>query len=274
VLDVPEVRDADEGRATAALRAVLRAYGISFDDAAILRECKVDDEGASIDDLEDVAVKYGLEAGSVIVPLEHVLLPEARMLPAVVVVDAPEEEQDFVVVWRLDGDRVQVMDPREGRSWVARADLQKRLHVHEMAMPLDEYREAMAQPAFGDAILARARALGVPAEVARSLLDKASADPGWRGLGALDAAIRRVAVAPAPDVGGDAGASPAALLPVTFACAFERRCEGTAPVAPALWSVQPAPNGPQGEAQVKVRGAVLLAVAGRAAPTPAPAPSP
>jgi hypothetical protein len=258
VLDVPEVRDTEEGRATAALRAVLRAYGIAFDDAAILRECKVDDEGASIDDLEDVAVKYGLEAGSVIVPVEHVLLSEARMLPAVVVVDALEDEQDFVVVWRLDGDRVQVMDPREGRSWVARADLQKRLHIHEMAMPLDEYREAMAQPAFGDALVGRARALGVPAEAARSLLDKASADPGFRGLGALDAAIRKLAAA-SPE---DGGASAGALLPATFACAFEKRCEGVAPVAPALWSVQAAPNGPQGEAQVKVRGAVLLAIAG------------
>src|SRR5262249_5313154 len=127
VPDVPEVRDTGDGRATAALRAVLRAYGIAFNDAPLLRDCKVGDEGASIDDLEDVAVKYGLEAGSIIAPVEHVLLPEARMLPALVVVDAPEDEQDFVVVWRLEGDRVQVMDPREGRSWVARADLQKRL---------------------------------------------------------------------------------------------------------------------------------------------------
>ncbi len=59
--------------------------------------------------------KYGLSAGSVIVPAEHVLLPEARMLPAIVIVDTADDEEEFVVAWRLDGDRVQVMDPREGR---------------------------------------------------------------------------------------------------------------------------------------------------------------
>ena len=34
VADVPEVRDTGDGRATAALRAVLQAYGIAFDAAA------------------------------------------------------------------------------------------------------------------------------------------------------------------------------------------------------------------------------------------------
>jgi ABC-type bacteriocin/lantibiotic exporter with double-glycine peptidase domain len=111
VADVPEIRDEGDGRATTALRAVLLAYGISFDADALLRECNVDDDGASIDDLEDVAVKYGLEAGSVIAPVEHVLLPEAKMLPAIVVLDSADDEQDFAVAWRLDGDRVLVMDP-------------------------------------------------------------------------------------------------------------------------------------------------------------------
>src|SRR6185312_9172790 len=116
-------------------------YGIPFDAAKLMEECKVDDDGASIDDLEDVAVKYGLSAGSVIAPVEHVLLPEARMLPAVVVVDGADDDQDFAVAWRLDGDRVEVMDPREGRLWMPRAELSKHLHVHEMTMPADEWRE-------------------------------------------------------------------------------------------------------------------------------------
>jgi hypothetical protein len=260
VADVPEVRDEGDGRATAALRAVLGAYGVAFDADALLKECNVDDDGASIDDLEDVAVKYGLEAGSVIAPVEHVLLPEAKMLPAIVVLDGADDEQDFAVAWRLDGDRVQVMDPRQGRRWVPRADLQKMLHVHEMTMPADEYREAVAAPAFGAALLGRAAALGVDAASARTPLDKASADPGWRGLAALDAALRKLAGA-AP---GDGGAGASAQLAASFGCAFEKRCDGVEPVPPALWSAQPAPKDAQGEAQVKVRGAVLLAIAGRA----------
>lgn len=267
VLDVPEVKDTGDGRATAALRAVLSAYGIPFDAAALIEECKVDEEGASIDDLEDVAVKYGLSAGSVIAPVEHVLLPDARILPAVVVVDSTDDEPDFVVAWRLDGDRVQVMDPREGRAWTTRADLEKRLHVHEMTMPADEYREAMAAPSVADAFVARAAAAGVDAAATRALLERAAADPGWRGFAALDAAIRKLATSP----GGDGGASSLAAI---FACAYEKRCEGVQPVPAALWSAQAAPRGPQGEVQVKLRGALLLAIAGRDTPAGAPDASP
>jgi hypothetical protein len=269
VADVPEVRDEGDGRATAALRAVLLAYGIPFDADALLKECNVDDDGASIDDLEDVAVKYGLEAGSVIAPVEHVLLPAAKMLPAIVVLDGADDEQDFAVAWRLDGDRVLVMDPQKGRRWMSRADLQKMLHVHEMTMPADEYREAVAASAFGDALLGRAAALGIDAAAVRPLLDRATADPGWRGLAALDAAIRKLAGG-AP---GDGGAGAPVQLAASFGCAFEKRCDGVEPVPAALWSAQPAPKDAQGDAQVKVRGAVLLGIVGRSAPPAAPAPS-
>jgi hypothetical protein len=268
VEDVPEIRDTGRGRATAALRAVLQAYGIAFDAATIERECKVDDEGASIDDLEDVAVKYGLSAGSVIAPAEHVLLPAARMLPAVVIVDTADDEEEFVVAWRLEGDRVQVMDPREGRKWVSRADLQKSLYVHEMKMPADEYQAALSAPAFGDALRARMAALGADAEAARSLLDRAAAVPGTRGLGALDASLRALEAGGAVDAGGAVNAGD--RLSATFACALDKRCEGVDPIPPEMWSVQPAADG-----EVQVRGAVLLAIAGRSSAPAAPeAPTP
>jgi hypothetical protein len=252
----PEVKDTGSGRATAALRSVLKAYGIGYDDAALTRECNVDDDGASIDDLEDVAVKYGLEAGSVIVPAEHVLLPEAKMLPAIVIVDGDEDSQDFVVAWRLDGDRVLLMHPEDGVKWAPRADVAKSLHEHEMAMPLDEYREALAAPAYLDALVARAVALGVDAASARALVDRAAADPGWRGLGAVDATIRRLVER--------GGAVTKEAFEATYGCAFEKRCDGVEPIPLALWSAGPAPKSAQGEAQVRVRGAVLIAIAGRA----------
>jgi hypothetical protein len=259
--DVPEILDTGRGSPTAALRAVLKAYGVAFDAAAIERECKVDDDGASLDDIEDVAVKYGIEAGTVIVPAEHVLLSQPKMLPAIVVLDEPDDEQQFVVAWRLDGDRVQIMDPREGRRWIPRAELQRRLHVYTTTMPLDEYRPAIGAPDFGDALQARMAALGADRSAARALLDRAAADPGWRGLGALDVAIRAMEADP-PDAGADA------RLQALFLCASEKRCEGVSPVSPALWSVQPAPKGPDGEEQVQVRGAVLLAIDGPTKPAP------
>jgi hypothetical protein len=252
----PEIKDTGSGRATAALRSVLKAYGIAYDDATIQRECNVDDDGASIDDLEDVAVKYGLEAGSVIVPAEHVLLPEAKMLPAIVIVDGDEDSQDFVVAWRLDGDRVLLMHPEDGLKWAPRADVAKSLHEHEMAMPVDEYREALAAPAYLDALVARAVALGIDAASARALVDRAAADPGWRGLGAVDATIRKLVER--------GGAITKEAFEATFGCAFEKRCDGVEPIPLALWSAGPAPKSAQGDAQVRVRGAVLVAIAGRA----------
>jgi hypothetical protein len=257
--DVPEIRDTGSGRATAALRAVLQAYGVPFDAAAIERECKVDDDGASIDDIEDVAVKYGLEAGQIILPIEHVLLAEPRVLPAIVVVDGPDDTQEFVVAWRFDGDRVQVMSPVDGRSWVPRADLQKTLHVHEMTMPADDLRAAMGSPSFRDALQVRMLALGAARPDAQALLDRAAADPSYRGLGALDAAIRQLEADPGQGAG---------KLAASFGCAFESHCEGIPPIPAALWwaSAQTAPSDPGGEAQVEVRGVVVLAIAGKSAP--------
>jgi hypothetical protein len=259
--DVPEIRDTGTGRATAALRAVLQAYGIAFEATAIEKECKVDEDGASIDDLEDVAVHYGLDALQVIVPAEHVLLPEAKLLPAIVVADGPEETEQFVVAWRLDGDRVRVMSPIEGRTWATRSDLKKSLHVHEMAVPADDFRAAMGTPSFRDALRTRAEALGVERSQALALVDRAAADPGWRGLGALDAAIRQMEADPPKAADG----APARLS-ASFGCAFERRCDGVEEIPAALWSVQIAPKGPEGEEQVQVRGVVMLAIAGRRDP--------
>jgi hypothetical protein len=259
-LDVPEIRDPGTGRATAALRAVLQAYGIAFDAAAIEKECKVDDDGASIDDLEDVADNHGLDAEQVIVPAEHVLIPEADMLPAIVVVDGADDMQDFVVAWRLDGDRVEVMSPVEGRAWLPRAELRRRLHVHEQTMPAADLRSAMGTAPYRGALRARLEALGVPRAAAEALVDRAAGDPGFRGFAALDAAIRQAEGEPARAAG-----DVAARLSASFDCASGGRCDGVVPIPAALWSAEAAPDGPDGP-EARVRGVVLLAIEGKKAP--------
>ena len=224
----------------------------------------MDEDGASIDDLEDVADKYGLDAAQIIAPAEHVLLSEPRMLPAIVIVDGPDDDQDFVVAWRLDGDRVEIMSPIDGRSWVPRGELQKKLHVHQQAMPAESLRAAMGSLPFREALRARMEALGARRPVAQGLVDRAAADPGFRGLAALDAAIRQAEADPARAAG-----DVALRLAASFDCAFDGRCEGAAPIPAALFTAQPAPNGPDGEPRASVRGVVLLAIAGRLRPAPA-----
>jgi ABC-type bacteriocin/lantibiotic exporter with double-glycine peptidase domain len=66
-----------------------------------LREaCQTDVDGTSIDTIEEAAVQLGLEAEQVIVPVDHLLLPEATALPAIVVVRMASGFTHFVVAWR------------------------------------------------------------------------------------------------------------------------------------------------------------------------------
>jgi hypothetical protein len=257
--DVPEVRDEGRGRATAALRAMLAAHGIAFDASAIERECKVGPGGASIDDLEDVARKQGLDATQMILPAEHVLLPDAKVLPAIVIVAGPDGKRAFTVAWRVEGARVRIMDPARGRAWVNRAELERRLHVHEMAVSADSFRSAAGSPAFLGALGARMATIGVDPARRKRLIERAAADPGVRGVGALDAAIRlleRDTSGAAHDGGG--------RLEAAFGCAFEERCDGVRRPPEALWSVRA--KGAGAAEQVVARGTVLLAISGRLAP--------
>lgn len=263
--ELPEVKDTGTGRATAALRAALMAYGIPFDAAELERACDVDEDGASIDDLEDVANdRYGLEATQIILPAEHVLLAEPRTVPGILIVEGPEgsDTLDFVLVWKIDGDRVLVMDPVQGKGWVPRAELQKRIYVHEMTVPAEDWHAAEATPRFQEALRARLVAAGVGREKAQALIDRAAADPASRALGALEAAARQLEADPAK-AGGDAHA----FATKAVDCALDAACKDP-PVPASLWSARPAPKSADGQPQVAVRGAVMLAIEGKKPPAP------
>jgi hypothetical protein len=255
--EFPEVKDTGRGRATAALRSILGVHGIAFDAATLERECKVDDDGASIDDIEDVAVKYGLDAAQIVVPVEHVLLPEAKLLPAIVIVEGAEENDEFVLAWRLDGERAYVMDPVEGRRAVDRNELTDSLSIVEVSIPAEKARSVLDSQLSQDALRARMVALGVPRDAADARLAKALGDPGWNGLAALDAAIRVLDGDPARPV-PDA----AARLDHALDCALQKRCEGADPLPGELWTLQPGEK----SGEVLLRGAVLVTIPGRRAP--------
>ncbi len=73
----------------AALTALLGGFGISVDYQRIRETCRTDRDGTSIDTLEDLALMFGLDAEQVLVPLDHVVLREAGLLPGIVVVRHP-----------------------------------------------------------------------------------------------------------------------------------------------------------------------------------------
>src|SRR5579864_5718450 len=104
----------------AALKCLLEGMGIRAHYGRLREACQTDVDGTSIDTLEEVAVQLGLDAEQIMVPVDHLLLPEARALPALVVVRLPSGVTHFVVVWRRHGAFVQVMDPGSGRRWMSR----------------------------------------------------------------------------------------------------------------------------------------------------------
>ncbi|MFL5383428.1 MAG: cysteine peptidase family C39 domain-containing protein, partial [Longimicrobiaceae bacterium] len=218
----------------AALVSLLEGHGISASYGRLREACQTDVDGTSIDTLEVVANQLGLEAEQVMLPVDHLLLPEANALPALLVTRLPNGFTHFVVVWRRHGGRVQVMDPAFGRRRVPAARLLADAYVHAMPVPAAAWREWAGGDEFGAALRARIRALGAGAGEAERALAEAAADPGWRALAALDAAVRLA------DGLVQARAIPRGAAAVRLVAALASRARESDEAVPAsYWSVTP-----------------------------------
>jgi hypothetical protein len=91
--------------------------------------------------MEAVAAAEGLVVVQVLVPVESVLLAAAACVPCVLVVARPGCAAHFVVVWRLHGRRVQVMDPAVGRRWPLAADVEREIWRHRAVVPAAAWAE-------------------------------------------------------------------------------------------------------------------------------------
>lgn len=176
----------------AALGAVLSGFGIRASYGGLREAANTDVDGTSIDTIEDLAIALGVDASQAVVPAEHVLLPAARNLPCIAVVKLPSGVLHFVVLWRVVGPWVQVMDPGVGRRWMSHARVLGQLYRHEMALPRADWQAHAASPDFERPLIAEIRALGVTERDARQLV----AEAGTReplGPAGLEAAVRFVA---------------------------------------------------------------------------------
>jgi ABC-type bacteriocin/lantibiotic exporter with double-glycine peptidase domain len=118
----------------AALKSLLEGFGVSVSYGRLREACQTDVDGTSIDTLEEIAMQLGLEAEQIMVPLDHVLLPQA--LPAIIVVLLPNGFTHFVVAWRCHARRVvQIMDPATGRRWSSVQQFLDELYVHTFPVP-------------------------------------------------------------------------------------------------------------------------------------------
>lgn len=247
----------------AALKSVLEGFRIHASYGRLREACQTDVDGTSIDTLEAVAPLLGVAAEQVLIPLDHVCLPEAAALPAIAVVRLPDGPAHFVVVWRQLGRWLQLMDPGTGRRWVRQDRLLQELYSHEHAVLAEAWRDWAASADFQAPLVRRLADLGASTTLARALMAQAGADRGWFGCGALDACTRLTAQLVAS--GGIAGGRDAAALVQAL---FER-CRAApddihAVVPATYWSVTPDPNSVAlGRLHLRLRGAVLLRMQGQ-----------
>lgn len=176
----------------AALSSLLAGFGIHASYGRLREACQTEVDGTSINAIEDAARRLGLGVEQVLVPKEHLGLPEAATLPAIVVVLRPNGLTHFVVAWRRHGRYLQVMDPAVGRRWPSRARFLDEVYVHSMTVPVSTWRTWAGSEDFLRPLRARLRLVGASAESAEALVRSALADPGWRPLAALDASVRMV----------------------------------------------------------------------------------
>ena len=246
----------------AALKCLLEGFGVSVSYGRLREACQTSVDGTSIDALERVALTLGLDAEQVMMPVDHLLIEESEALPALVVVRLPSGITHFVVVWRVHGDWVQVMDPGRGRRWARRASFLRDVYSHSLALPAAAFREWAGSDGFTAPLARRMRALGIDDGGGGSgpMIARALADPGWRPIAALDRAVRAVeelAVAGAVSRGGEAR-----RLVDALAAAPDGDGAPDKPGASAHATATAAPPADDGSEQVTVRGAVLLRVGG------------
>ncbi|MEI6557690.1 MAG: ATP-binding cassette domain-containing protein [Rhodospirillaceae bacterium] len=176
----------------AVLKALLAGFGVPVNYDRLRDACQTDVDGTSITTLETMANTLGLEAEQVMLPGDHLLLPEFRTLPAIAVVRLANGFTHFVLVWRCHGPLVQVMDPGRGRVWIPRRSLLADLYRHRLPIAAADWRAWAETDSFCLPLDLRLQALKVPAPNRQALLAQARSHPGWLGFGALDAATRFV----------------------------------------------------------------------------------
>ena len=227
----------------ASLKCLLEGFGIPVSYGRLREACQTGVDGTSIDTMETTAVALGLEAEQIMVPLDHLLLPESKCLPAIIVVRLSSQATHFVVVWRRTGSWLQVMDPGVGRRWVQTAEFLRDVHLHTQPVPAEAWREWAGGDQFTHGLRARLKAIGVSDD---SYIREASQDPGWNRLGALDAATRMTAALVAAG-SLNRGKSAAALV--------QNLTAEPESIPKSYWSVL---ANPADQETVGMRGAVLV----------------
>jgi len=125
-------------------------------------------------------------------PADHLVLPEAQALPAIVVVQRPSGLTHFLVVWNRFGNFLQVMDPATGRRWLTIKRFLNEVYIHTFPVPTEDWRVWAGSEGLLAPLKRRLFNLRIDEPFVEGLISQAVQDPGWQGLATLDAATRMV----------------------------------------------------------------------------------
>ena len=252
----------------ASLMALMQGFGVPVSFGRLREACQTSVDGTSISTMDEVANLLGLDTEEVMVPADHLLLPEAGALPAIAVVLNEIGASHFLVVWSVAGPWVQIMDPAHGRRWISRQALTEQLFRHTTEVPADMWRQWAGTAEFQEPLGQRLRALGLDRTRADELREQALAIADWRGVAALDAACRMTAGL-VRSRAISRGRESTALVEEIFA--WGRDPERASRIPVTLWSVLPAPGAdPEHPAALAFRGAVIVRGRGRKEQAPDP----
>ncbi len=236
----------------ASLKSLFAGMGVELNYRVLREVCQTDVDGTSIVTLQEVASQLGLDAEEVMLPVDHVVLPEAKALPAIIVTLTAGGRPHFVVLWKRVGPFIQVMDPAAGRHWTRVETLLSNLYQHTTSVPATGWREWAGSDDAVATLERRLRNLKVPEPAA--LIASALKETGWQSMARLDAATR------ATEAMRRAGAirrGPAASGLLESMRAKDE--SGEVPIPSTYWSVRP---NPEAKEELLLSGAVLLTVRG------------
>ena len=174
----------------AALAALLNGHGHRVSYPRLREVCQTDVDGTSIDTLEALAVRFGLEAEQIMLPADCLFLDATHSLPCIAVVTLPNGLTHFVVVWRERFGFVQIMDPARGRSWMRKDRFLAQLYEHQIVVDAQDWSEYAHSDEFQASLVERLIDLGHPESEGRARVAAAVAQNDYRRVADLDAAIR------------------------------------------------------------------------------------
>ncbi|MEM8767312.1 MAG: ATP-binding cassette domain-containing protein [Pseudomonadota bacterium] len=189
--NVPEVTQSSAmDCGPAVLAAALDGFGISVSYPRLREACQTDVDGTSIDALEELANRLGVEAEQVMLPSDFVLSRSNRNLPSIVVVRLPNGLTHFVTVWRRAFGFVQIMDPARGRSWMREDRFMDSLYQHRIVVDAEDWLAYAETEEFRAYLLEGFAELKVEPERAEAMVTDSFSAGSWLPIARLDAALR------------------------------------------------------------------------------------